>query len=213
VDAPPSPRSRLAEQDVALARLLEDLLGELPGDASPKPPSAALPPTSGRLNESAEPPLQGESSAEPVGRGMPAWAGVDFRALLFRVGEYRFAMPLVALHSVAAMGRRPTVLPRQPDWQIGVIRYRDRAVRVADLLALLGLAASGTTPRYLLVLGGGQAAVACEQIDEAIDVSRDAVRWRAPGDSRRWLVGFLVDSLSAVLDPSAIEREIGMVNA
>jgi purine-binding chemotaxis protein CheW len=205
--------ARLADQDVALARLLEELLGELPVETAPVSSSSAEPAPSVGLNEPVEPPLQDASVPDPTTGGRPAWAGVRFRALLFRVGGHRFAMPLVALHSVAPMDRRPTALPQQPAWQIGVVRYRDQAVRVADLMALLGLAASGQPPRYLLVLGGGQVAVACDAIDDAIDVTSDAVRWRRSGASRLWLVGFLVDSLSAVLDPSVIEKEIGMVNA
>jgi purine-binding chemotaxis protein CheW len=206
--------TRLAEQDVALARLLDDLLGGLPAAETPPLSSPVTGPVpSVGLNQSVEPPLQDASVPDPTTGGRPAWAGVRFRALLFRVGGHRFAMPLVALHSVAAMDRRPTALPQQPAWQIGVVRYRDQAVRVADLMALLGLTASGQPPRYLLVLGSGRAAVACDAIDDAIEVTRDAVRWRHAGRSRPWLVGFLVDSLSAVLDPLDIEKQIGMVNA
>jgi chemotaxis signal transduction protein len=205
--------TRLVEQNAALSRLLQDLLGEVPED--PGQSVEARPECSAHsaLNDPVDRPLKGESEGA-AGMLAPRWGAVAFRALLFRVGEQRFAMPLIALHSVALFEQQATVLPGQPQWQIGIVHYRDQCLRIADTASLLGLSDSGrSTPRYLLVLGEGQLALACDRIDDAIEVSGDAVRWRQAEGPVQWLVGILVDSLAAVLDPWIIEQELGMDHA
>lgn len=205
--------TRLVEQNIALSRLLQDLLGEVPDD-SIQPTDARLECAAQTvLNDPVHAPLPVESDIDPR-MPVPSWGAVAFRALLFRVGEQRFAMPLIALHSVALFDQQATELPGQPQWQIGIVHYRGQSLRIADTASLLGLPARGSSvPRYLLVLDEGRLALACDRIDDAIEIAGDAVRWRQTTGPAQWLVGVLADGLAAVLDPWAIERKLGMDHA
>jgi chemotaxis signal transduction protein len=132
-----------------------------------------------------------------------------FQVLSFRIGDRRFAVPLLALHSVVRLEQRPRLLPGQGAWQIGCLRYRDQTVVVIDLARLLGLAGADGPPRYLLVLDGGRLALACDALGEVDRVEPAAVRWRRPGAAVQWLAGVVVGSLCLLLDAAAIEREFG----
>lgn len=219
---PPSPVTGLVTQDVALARLLEDLLGEVPerdhSTTTETLPSAPVRGTDASLhsplvNENRQAPLQ-SAGPDPGSESLvPDWAAVGFRALVFRIGAQRFVIPLMALHSVVLLEQQLTELPGQPAWQIGVMRYRGQVLRIASMARLLGLADDCDRPRHALVLCDGQAGLACDRIDDAIDVACDTVRWRRPTASATWLRGIVADTLAAVLDPWVIEDKLGMEHA
>lgn len=195
----------LAGHATALPRLLESLLAEIPDDAPAAPPAVAEP----VLNPVATRPLTREEAKVQQGvTDVPAWACQAFRALLFRVGAYRFAMPLVLMRGVDLVPARPTCVPGQARWHLGVVRHRGVPVVLADLGALLGLAAANATPRYLLLIGDGDCAIGCDLIEDAVMVEPDDVRWRARNRGPGWLAGLLIGPMCALLDPGVIGQQV-----
>lgn len=206
-------RGGLAEHDAALQGLLTSLLGGLPTEA---PGGAVRPPeantaavTEASLNEPDARPLNQHAVARPVDRQVaPAWTTQRFRALQFRCGEFRFAMPLILMRGVCEFPRRLHRVPGRPHWQLGLFRYRGQSLVVADLGPLLAIGAPCADPRYLLVIGDGQAAVVCDALDEAVVVEPEAVRWRIGAARHRWLLGLLVGPMCSLLDADVLNELI-----
>jgi chemotaxis signal transduction protein len=198
--------TRLVEHDSALDLLLDDLLA----DATEPSARAAVEPAP--LNSAAETPLTREAvsghAAEAETPLRPSWAMQPFRVLLFRVGQQRFAMPLVLLSSVALMPQRLHALPASPDWELGVARMRNVSVVIADLGGLLGIAAACEAPRYLLLVGEGRAAVICDQLEDAVLVDAEKVRWPKGARAQPWLAGLLTAQMCVLIDPLVIEHAI-----
>lgn len=189
----------LAEHGAALPGLLESLLAEVP--AVDAVDTAVAAPSPSTLKADDDRPLIDDKAA--VDR-VPAWAATDFRALLFSIGPLRFAVPLVLMRSIAHLPGQRTQVPGQPVWHLGVVRYRGRSVVVADLGALIGIAAHCNTPRYLLVIGEGGEALVCDRVEDMALVTPDSVRWRRPDGTRAWLAGMLSEQMCALLDPDVL---------
>ena len=198
--------TRLVEHDSALGLLLEDLLL----DATEPTVKAVVDPAA--LNSASVEPLTrqegGDDADEAVGTLRPSWAMQPFRVLLFRVGQQRFAMPLVLMSSVALMPRRLHVLPSGPDWELGVARMHDVSVVIADLGGLLDIHAPCEAPRYLLLVGEGRAAISCDQLEDAVLVDADRVRWPKGGRVQPWLAGLLTRQMCVLIDPLVVEESI-----
>lgn len=196
--------TRLAEHDTALGSLLESLLAEVPEHlpATTEPES---------LNPAGIQPLTEQDPGEPeVGAVVPDWAKVaaGFRVLQFRIGEYRFAMPMVLLRSVALLPDRVTALPAQPRWQRGVVHHRGGNLALADLGVLIGVAARCDSARYMLVFGDGRQALVCDDIEDAVLVDTGEVRWRRERQHRAWLLGLLLGQMCVLLDPDVVANGI-----
>lgn len=196
--------TRLARHDAALGSLLASLLAEVPEFT---PADAGVVP----LNPPDIQPLTGQDPGEPaLETAVPVWAqaAARFRVLQFRIGEFRFAMPMVLLHSVALLPDRVTALPAQPRWQRGVVRYRGRTVVLADLGVLIGVAAQCQSARYMLVFGDGGQALVCDGIEDAVLVGKDDMRWSRRRQQRAWLLGLLVAQMCVLLDPDVVANGI-----
>lgn len=213
------PPATTTEQDAALSNLLESLLAEVPTDntptpkpATPQPPNTVSPPAepaaaTAPLNEPAKQPLTQETRVEqPDDDAVPEWANGGFRTLLFRIGELRFGVPLVLMHSVCPYPEDVTKVPSQPAWHRGVFRYRDASTVVADL-GVVGITATAADPKYLLVLGDGREAIAIDAIEDSLVLRAEQVRWhRAPG--REWLLGLLPDQMCGLLNVDVLSQGI-----
>jgi len=219
-------RSKPVAELPAAERALEDLLGtllaEVPEHVEPtvaQPavvetvPIAKAPPESGAreqlvrsvaqqaLNNPAAGPIQEQAQSQ-----RPAWTDSDFKLLLVRIGQVRFAVPLICLNSIARLDAEDDVtsLPTQPAWHRGVMRYRDQQLVLADLTELLALNAGETQGGYLLVIGEGRFGVLCDAIEEQITLGPEQVNWRQGADGQEWMLGMLPEQMCMLLDPDAI---------
>lgn len=207
--------ARLAAHATALSGLLESLFTEAPVCADT--------PIEAPLSEAAEVPEATDSAPDDLiiqpptaevsvgleadGR-VPDWAQDPFRALLFRVGGFRFAMPLILMRSIFGLPDKITRLPAQPVWHRGLVRYRDQCVAVVDLGSLFGVHASCVAPRYLLLIGDGHAALECDEIEDALVVDPKAVRWSKKEAGRSWMAGLIPHQMCGLLDADAITEQI-----
>lgn len=211
-------RARLVGHDKALTGLLDALLSEVPASTDPPAETSrtANAQTEGAraksgplLNDTEVRPLRGVSRVPSVAeRVVPGWSRAGFRVLLFRIGDHRFAMPLLLMRSICLVPDKLVKVPGKPDWQRGLVRYRGDLVQVADLGSLLGIKASCVAPRYLLIIGDGLCAFECDRIEDAIPVVSQDVRWSSRGEGRAWLAGLLADQMCTLLDADAIVQRI-----
>lgn len=206
-DRPPAPG--LVEADRALSGLLDALLAEATGPEAQCDDPAPLNRLPGLPLEQEEPKPVEPRPDEPVAvSGAPDWARQPFRVLLFAVGDTRFAMPLLHMAAVTPSPAHLGRLPGQPAWALGVARVRGRNVMVVDLGGVVGIATHCRQPRYLLVVGDGSAAVACDRVDDVETVEPAKVRWPAKPAPGQWLAGLLLQHLCALIDPVALENVI-----
>lgn len=209
----------LPGHEKALDGLLESLFSESSEDAGVRLESAdrvasstapARHPTSGHLlNDPVVPPLELDTQTVPKTMPqMPGWAEGGFRVLLFRIGDFRFAMPLVLMRGVFESPDRLTRVPAQPAWHLGLVRHRGQSVVVADFGLLMGLQARCSAPGYLLLVGDGQGAIACDEIEDAVEVDPHTVRWARATVGKAWLVGLMTQQMCCLLDADAVAEGI-----
>jgi chemotaxis signal transduction protein len=203
----------LAQADRALSGLLDALLAEATVPAPGREDATGLNVGAARPLAGEEPPSAPacqDASAQGCGHGQgpPPWAARPFRVLLFAIGDTRLAMPLLRMAAVVPLPARLGRLPGQAAWQLGVTRVRGRNVTVADLGGLVGIGERCRDARYLLLIGDGTAAVACDRIEDIETVEPDAVRWPQRPAPGQWLAGLLLCRLCALVDPAALENAI-----
>ncbi|SEO56921.1 chemotaxis protein CheW [Aquisalimonas asiatica] len=213
---PPAPAAPVAAEPAVEAPVSAPAPAVEP-EPEPEPAPVALaepapeePVTEAETEASADaaPPAADPVIEEPVARGDEA-----VQALFFTVGGLKLAVPLTELHSVVP--RRDvevTPMPRQPEWHMGLMRYRNRNVRVIDTVTMVlppdkrqteeALAA----PEHILVVGDGGWGLACHAIGDVVRLRPDEVKWRKQGSQRPWLAGTVIGHLSALIDTSAFTR-------
>ena len=135
------------------------------------------------------------------------------QALFFDVGGLKLAVPLTELHSVVPWGDVDvTPMPRQPEWQLGLMRYRESNVRVVDTVNLVlppekrQNQEAQAEPKHILVVGDGSWGITCHGIGDVVRLGADEVKWRRRGSARPWLAGTVIGHLSAVIDTGAFAR-------
>jgi len=156
------------------------------------------------FNKSPEVPIQAEQevSAQPSMATRPQWAESDFKVLLVRIGEMRFAVPLMLLNSIVKLEPDTDVVgvPAQPAWHRGVMRYREQKLVLADIGRLLNLQVGEIGGAYVLVIGDGRVGLSCDALEEQITLQAESVKWRQAGDKRDWIHGVLSDHMCVLLN-------------
>ena len=234
------PREALVEQQEAIRDYLDALLQEIPDfddgpaqevQATPvatssqpvreEPATATVTPVADTLEAPVhEPPMEPELEPEPAQSQAADAAPEDedaergaLQALFFNVGGLTLAVPLTELHSVVPWGDIDvTPMPRQPEWQLGLMRYRERNVRVVDTVTMVlppdkrQKPEAQAEPAHVLVVGDGSWGIACHGIGDVVRLGPDEVKWRRRGSARPWLAGTVIGHLSAVVDTGAFAR-------
>lgn len=158
------------------------------------------------------------AEAEPR-RPRPDWAQAEFQALLFAVGGLTLAVPLATLHSVLPWPEDGiTGMPNQPAWCFGLLRYRERNVRVVDTGTMVippdrEELLPADPPKHLLIVGDGHWALACSAIGKVVRLTAEDVRWRSDTRSRPWLAGTVLNHLCALVDTEAFARMLADAGA
>ncbi len=138
---------------------------------------------------------------------MPDWARHEFQALFFKVDQLTLATPLTDLLRTLRNERQPTKLPGQPSWFLGLLDEHDGRIGVLDTGQLLFGKNKGkqrdpvANPfRHILITGDGRWGLACDEILSISRLQPDKVRWRTLREKRPWLVGTVIEELTAVID-------------
>ena len=210
----------LVQQEIALDTYLSKLLEDIPADVvldqleekksqqvikkqiekiKPKPAVN----TNRQLN-SVETPL--EKIVNPLAV-MPEWAQHEFQALFFRVDQLIFATPLVELLKTIKIDKQPTKISGQPSWFMGLLDVQELRVGILDMGQLVFGKAKGQQrdlkakpfERILITLDG-KWGLACDEVLSIGKVEPQKVRWRSMRKKRPWLIGTMIDELTAVID-------------
>ena len=138
---------------------------------------------------------------------MPEWAQQEFPALFFQVEQLILATPLIDLSRTIKMERCPTKIPGQPSWFLGLLEVNDTRVGVLDTGQLIFGKTRGsqrdleTSPfRHILITQDKRWGLACDEILSIAKLKPDKVRWRTQRKKRAWLIGTVIEELTAVID-------------
>lgn len=156
-----------------------------------------------------------ESVPEPLPQpvdGSPQWAAEPFQALLFKVSGLTLAVPLVELSGVQEwQDGAVTPMLGKIEWYLGLMGYRGRQVPVVDTAQLVlppdRLAKLVAEERehlgHVVFIQDGTWGLACDSVEDVIDLSHDEVKWRSSRTKRRWLAGTVLEHMCAIIDPPA----------
>ena len=138
---------------------------------------------------------------------MPEWAQNEFQALFFRVDQLILATPLVELSRTIKMERKPGKIPGQPSWFLGLLDEHDCRIGVLDTGQLIfgksrgGLRNLEENPfRRILITQDKKWGLACDEILSIGKLKPEKVRWRTIRQKKPWLIGTVIEELTAIVD-------------
>jgi purine-binding chemotaxis protein CheW len=147
-------------------------------------------------------------SAKPLSI-MPDWSQKEFQALFFKVDKQVLAVPLTELSRTLNFNREPTKIPHQPGWFIGLLEDHGKRIGILDTGQLIfgkiiGSRRNLTEQPFtsILISGDGKWGFACDEILTISKIFPDKVRWRTLRKDRPWLIGTVIENLTAVIDPA-----------
>lgn len=170
-----------------------------------------------RLEDNKPRPVSPIQVVEPVNSAklhplsiMPDWSRQEFQALFFRVGPLILATPLIALSRTLKIDRKPGLIPGQPSWFIGLLDEHDSRIGVLDTGQLIYGKTRGARDlekepfQRILVTRDKRWGLACDDILTIGRLTPDKVRWRTSRQKKPWLIGTVIEELTAVIDVEAL---------
>lgn len=138
---------------------------------------------------------------------MPEWSQQEFQALFFKVDNLILAAPLTDLLRTIKIERKPTKIPGQPSWFMGLLDDHQDRIGVLDTGQLvLGKSRGGQRDmdekpfKSILITHDGRWGLACDEILSISRLTPEKVRWRTVRKKRPWLIGTVIEELIAVVD-------------
>lgn len=215
---------QVVHQDIALDSYLSTLLDEIPSIEAldqaekiklkvvPKPvkqvetPLVKLEPVK-KVAVQVTKKLQKVKKVEKPLSVMPDWAQHEFQALFFKVGDLILATPLTELLRTIKIEQEPTIIPGQPSWFMGLLDTHGQRIGVLDTGQLIFGKTKGQQRdlehepfKSILITGDGKWGLACDEVLSIGKLEPDKVRWRTLREKKAWLVGTVIDELTAIID-------------
>lgn len=138
---------------------------------------------------------------------MPEWSQHEFQALFFRVGHLILATPLTELSRTIKLERKPGQIPGQPSWFMGLLDDQDSRIGLLDTGQLIfGKSRGGQRDqeenpfKRILITQDKRWGLACDEILSIGRLKPEKVRWRTVRQKRPWLIGTVIDELTAIID-------------
>lgn len=135
---------------------------------------------------------------------------LPFQALIFKVAGLKLAVRLVELNGVLEWDdSKMTEMPGHSDFYMGIREYLGKSIPIIDTARLVfpaeklvALSADKPTERVtrIVLIDDGKWGLACDEIDEVIDLSYDEVKWRANRSQRKWMAGTVIQHMCALVD-------------
>jgi len=212
----------VVNQDIALDTYLSTLLDEIPNDLAIEQSEQKV--ITERLvkrkeqvkletepvkNSAKKPHLAEQSIVKTVNplAVMPEWTQHEFQALFFKVGKVVLAAPLTELLRTINVKKAPTRIPGQPSWFMGLLDTQDQRIGVLDTGQLIFGKTRGQQRnldeqpfKRILISGDGRWGLACDEILSIGKIEPEKVRWRTARQKRPWLVGTVIEELTAIVD-------------
>lgn len=223
------PQNEQSQQDQALDLYLEGLLTGSAPDKVPPKPDQSLAHESEKVEQpdSIQPAIspKPEGTTGKSGRNLPAEkpkaaktknsqqksqlesSGSELKLLTFKVGNLTFATRLSGISGAISYPENISVLPSQPEWFMGLFQHKGAKIAIADT----GMLINHSQPNYkrsislepystILLLKGGKWGVACDEIGEVIQASKEGIKWREQKESIPWLTGMVMKPSMALIN-------------
>ena len=138
---------------------------------------------------------------------MPDWSQHEFQALFFKVDKLILVAPLTDLSRTIKTDKSPTPIPGQPSWFMGLLDTHDQRIGVLDTRQLIFGKNKGQQRDIemqpfdnILITHDGRWGLACDEVLSIGKLEPEKVRWRTMRKKRPWLVGTVIEELTAVID-------------
>ena len=134
------------------------------------------------------------------------WTNEPFQTLLFDVAGVRLALPLVKLGGIHRITEEITPLFGKPKWFKGLIPGLEGNINVIDTAKWVmpdkyeQLNETDLDYKFIILLGDTNWGLACNVVQNAIQLAPENVRWRSNSGKRPWLAGMLIEEMCALLD-------------
>lgn len=206
---------RIHEQEQALSAYFSDMLAEpKPRPVAPSPAQQEVTPDSAPQHESTElePTLQ---QAEVVSQEDPNTLSTNAAAerpavhkLLFcEIAGMRLAIAVSALNNIVQWPQQGLKqIPDQADWQLGLLSDPRQDCKVVDIRAMLQApdSHSPVSQTYILLVDDRRHGIACDRIEQIVNVEERAVDWFQDRSQRPWLPGIISDTMHTIVDIPAL---------
>ncbi len=211
---------QVVQQEIALDSYLSTLLNEIPSNAELdkqeikldiKPQKVKQLKTSSQVKAKVAVKLVNKESEvtkvlKPLAV-MPDWARNEFQALFFKVDKLTLATPLTELLRTICIDKDPTKIPGQPSWFMGLLDTHEQRIGVLDTGQLIFGKTIGQQRNLkkkpfqrILITADGKWGLACDEILSIGKLEPDKVRWRTLRQKKPWLIGTVIEELTAVID-------------
>jgi len=201
----------LLDQQLALGAYLESLLCV---PAAPEPPAGESEPMAPTEHGDRPAPETVADAGGGPEREHRDWARGRFPCLRFKVGGITLAVPLARLNGVLewpAESIRP--MPGHSPAFLGVLAHQGRQVKVIDTRYHVIPSdrrdrepAGERRPRRIVLIGDGQWGLACDEVEEVMELAPEEVKWRSASGKRPWLAGTVIAHMCALIDADAFAR-------
>jgi len=142
---------------------------------------------------------------------MPYWAQHEFQALYFKVDNLILATPLTELARTIKVDKKPGQIPGQPSWFLGLLDDQDSRIGVLDTGQLIFGKLRGSQRdleknpfKSILITQDKRWGLACDEVLSIGRVRPDKVRWRTSRHKKPWLIGTVIEELTAIIDLQAL---------
>jgi len=226
------PPQHIVQQQLALDNYLKTLLDDVPEADEPRVAVEASTPPRIEVRVETKPTIkpavdtvikplvvvENRRFAEPENQTklhplsvMPEWAQHEFQALFFKVEHLILATPLTELSRTIKLERKIGKIPGQPSWFLGLLDDQDSRVGVLDSGQLLFGKTRGSQRdleanpfKRILITQDKRWGLACDEILSIGRLKPDKVRWRTSRQHKPWLIGTVIDELTAIIDVQAL---------
>ena len=207
---------KIVQQEIALDSYLSLLLDEIPSDnptdsAEKESIVTKTPDTKKQIVEDLVMPATKAEKLQdqqvlPLSI-MPAWTQNEFQALFFKLDNLILATPLTELLKTIKIGTKLTSIPGQPSWFMGLLDTNKQTIGVLDTGQLIFGKTIGQQRdqekqpfQSILITYDGKWGLVCDEILSIGKLQPEKVRWRTSRKKRPWLVGTVIEELTAVID-------------
>lgn len=135
-----------------------------------------------------------------------AWASQGVECMVCDVAGLKLALPLPQLGVVYELQDDDEVKPLfgQQDWYLGLVKTATDKMQVIDSASFImperNISLKEQGYKYLIRLAGSPWALACQGVDETINLNVDDIKWRKERGARPWLAGTIIEKMCALLD-------------
>lgn len=125
----------------------------------------------------------------------------------FKVDQLILATPLIELSRTIKMERKPTKIPGQPSWFLGLLDENESRIGVLDTGQLIFGKSRGSLRNLeenpfqrILITQDKKWGLACDEILLIGKLKPEKVRWRTIRQKKPWLIGTVIEELTAIID-------------